>query len=160
MQNVVFLCLKGSQKWNKKAVIILSLAKKAGKKRQPWKHFLLFPKWLRRSFVIDFFMFAERTGSQILDGFSVVCLMSVLACILVRVFWSVPVRYIHEAAQSSRSDAQSLFHWCFLFSQTRYERKRVIGRGNFATVYEGICKKTGKEVAIKRVNISSCWNLY
>ena len=31
-------------------------------------------------------MFDERTGSQILNGFSVMCLMSVLACILAHVF--------------------------------------------------------------------------
>ena len=42
--------------------------------------------------LIDFFMFPERTGLQIFYGFSVMCLMSVLACILAHVFWSVPVR--------------------------------------------------------------------
>ena len=39
-----------------------------------------------------FLMYAKRTGTQIMDGFPVICVMSVLACILALVFYGMLIR--------------------------------------------------------------------
>merc|ERR1712118_189236 len=39
--------------------------------------------------------------------------------------------------------------------ETHYDVKEQLGKGNYAVVYRGVCKETGEDFALKRINKAS-----
>lgn len=52
----------------------------------------------------------------------------------------------HSFNNSRRSDSRSRAS-----DTTKYNADQVVGKGTFGTVYKAVCKKTGTNVAIKKV---------